>query len=298
MSDLVSIIIPTRNRAEDILKCLSSIHRSSYKSFEVIVVDNASTDNTVDLIKTRYPSVRLVCSEYNRMAVGGRNLGIGYARGNYLLFIDSDNEIDPEMISNLVNAAESDHSIGLVGPKVYYYSDRNRIWCAGVDINLLTGQTIYLGNNQIDRGQFDKIREVGHIPNVFMARREALLKAGGKLDDVYKMSYGESDLAMNIKKAGFRVVIIPEAKTYHKTVPPGLNARSFGFDTQERIYYLIRNKVIFMKRHAPILNFIFYILYLYPIYIVYFAIKILRYKPDIFPGFIKGVLDAYLYLFK
>ncbi len=181
MNDFVSVIIPTRNRAESTLECLTSVYRSSHKNLEVIVVDNASTDNTGDLIREKYPSVKLVVSEYNRMAVGGRNLGIEYAKGDFLLFIDSDNEIDPNMISALVSVAKSDHSIGLLGPKIYCYDDRERLWCAGADISLVTGKTTHLGAKQIDVGQFDVMREVGHMPNVFMVSRKALIKAGGKL---------------------------------------------------------------------------------------------------------------------
>jgi GT2 family glycosyltransferase len=130
-----------------------------------------------------------------------------------------------------------------------------------------------------------------------MVSKKALIKAGGRLDEVYRMSYGESDFGMNIKKAGFRVVIVPEAKTYHRTFLPEQNARSFGFDTPQRIYYLIRNRVLFMKRHAPFANFLIYLLFFYPMYVVYFALKIIRYKPDILLGFIKGVFHAYLYVF-
>ena len=168
---LVSIIIVTYNRENDIDKCLESVFRSSYKNYEIIVVDNASKDNTIQILERKYKDkIKLIKSKKNLMAGGGRNLGAKYANGTLLLFIDSDNIIDKDMVKELVNSILGLYNAGLVGPLMYYYVDPKRIWWAGANINLWTSKTTYIGIDETDKGQYNDVRKVGHIPNIFMIK--------------------------------------------------------------------------------------------------------------------------------
>jgi len=296
MNKSVSIIIPTYNRKPEILDCLASIYELNYDNFEVVVIDNCSTDQTPDAIKKYYPLVKLIVMPENLGAVKARNIGIENSKGDYLLFVDSDNVLDPESLEYLVELAETDKSIGFVGPKMYYYTDPKRIWYAGAKISLSTAKTTYVGINEIDHGQYDQVREVEHIPNVWIVKREVINKIGG-MESVYVMTYGESDWAIRAIKEGFKVMFCPKAKVWHKIPLPkdqnGLRA-VIGFDNPYRIYYSARNRTIFMKRFASKLNFICFILIFNNIFLIYYVLIIIKYgEYHLIKDYIKGYLDGF-----
>ena len=295
MNRLVSIIIPTYNRKDEILDCLVSIYKLSYSNFEVIVIDNGSTDKTSDAIKTYYPSVKLIEFAENLGAVSARNIGIENAKGEYLLFVDSDNILDTNVLKELVCLAETDEKIGFIGPKMFFYSDPERIWYAGAKINLLTSKTTYIGMNEIDYGQYDQVKEVEHIPNVWMVKRGVINKIGG-LDPIYIMTYGESDWAMRAIKSGFKVILCPKAKVWHNYPLPkdqsGLRA-TIGFDNPYRIYYVAKNRTIFMKRFSSILNFYIFILIFNNLFLIVYFFYFLRYRKYILiKNYLKGYIDG------
>ena len=261
MNPLVSIITVTYNREKDIELCLDSLLASSFSDYEAIVVDNASTDKTRELLEEKYAGkIRLIKSETNLMAGGGRNLGAKYATGDFLLFVDSDNVVDREMVEELLHGFRNTKKAGLVGPLMYYYNDKGRIWWAGADINLLTSKTRYIGIDEIDEGQYQNIVEVGHIPNCFMTTRKIWEDVGG-IESSFVMHYEESDLAEKIKKAGWRAYLIPRAKTWHN-IPSSFekNIRNYGGESHQRTYYTAKNRVLFMRRNTTRWKFLIFLL--------------------------------------
>ncbi|MDW7731314.1 MAG: glycosyltransferase family 2 protein [Methanolobus sp.] len=291
----MSIIIPTYNRRQDVLSCLSSLFELDYDNFEIIVVDTGSTDETSYYVKEDYPSVKLIEYEEVLGVVEARNIGIESSKGDFLLFVDSDNIVAPNLIRELLSLMEKDETIGFAGPKMYYHSDPGRIWYAGARINLLTSKTTYIGINEIDHGQYDEIKEVEHIPNVWMVRKKVIDKIGG-LDTIYRMTYEESDWAMRAKKAGFKVVFCPTAKVWHK-IPllkdqKGLRA-VIGFDTPYRIYQMSRNRTIFMKRFASKFNFIFYFMFFMHMLNIYYLCLFVQFRRfDLIRPLKNGIMDG------
>ncbi len=289
----VSIIIATYNRLRDVDLCLESIFTSTYINFEVIVVDNASTDSTSEFLEKKYKNkLKLIKSETNLMAGGGRNLGAKYARGNYLLFIDSDNVIDGEMVRELVNFCKNLKQVGMVGPLMYYYEDKNRICWAGATINLWTSKAKYIGIGEIDCGQYKKVREVGHIPNVFMIKKEVWKSVGG-IDELFGIMYEESDLAERIKNNGFKLYIIPSAKTWHNLPAGNRNPlRAIG-ETQKRVYLISRNRIVFMKKNCNILQLVCFAILFLPLFTLFYEYKLIKLRQYKFAGqYIRGVWDG------
>ena len=264
MKNLVSIIIVTFNRKNDVVRCLDSVFKNNYDNFETIVVDNASSDGTAEYLEEKYGNkINLVKSDKNLMAGGGRNLGTKHAKGEYLLFIDSDNIIDKTMISELILGIKKNKNAGMVGPIMYYLSDTKKIWWAGADINLWTSKTSYIGIDDYDKGQHNKITEVGHIPNVFLIKRSTWDEVGG-IDADYVMHYEESDLAEKVKRKGYKLYLIPDAKTWHNVPLSSDNTgRNFGAESLKRIYYTSRNRIVFMKKNANFFQFTFFFIFYY-----------------------------------
>jgi GT2 family glycosyltransferase len=293
-----SVIIPVYNRKNEVIRCIDSILKSTYKYLEFVIVDNASTDGTLDLLNKYYhdnKNFKIIGLPKNTGAVGGRNEGIKYAKGKFLVFVDSDNVVDKNCIKELVNTAKSDERIGFVGPKMYYYKDKKRVWYAGAKINLTTSKTSYIGINQIDTGQFDRIKKVEHIPNLWLVKKEVIDKIGG-LDQRYVMTYGESDWPMRAKQAGFKIIFCPRAITYHDIPSPSksksIRAR-LGFDTKYRIYYMARNRTLFMRRFSKPLNFIVYLLIFMPMINLVYLLNLLRFKKyHLITSLFKGIIDG------
>ncbi|MHB1663651.1 MAG: glycosyltransferase family 2 protein [bacterium] len=291
---LVSIIIPTYNREKEILECIGSLSKVTYPSFEIIVIDNASKDDTTINIKKNFPFVKIIELSENFGASRARNEGIKYAKGEYLCFVDDDNIVDNNFLTELILLAESDELIGFCGPKIYYLNDPRRIWYAGADINLLTSRTKYIGTNKIDKYQYDSLREVGHIPDVWLVKRTVVDKIG-LIDINYHTYYEESDWAMRAKKAGYKIMFCPTSIVYHN-IPTykEKSLRSFiGFDSSYRVFYAARNRIIYMKKYATKPKFILFLIVFNNIFLIAYCLIFLFYgRFDLIKSYTKGFLSG------
>jgi hypothetical protein len=144
---LVSIIIPTRNRKEKLIRLIESVSNSNYpkSNLEIVVVDDNSTDGTYKEVKRNFPELRIIHNEKRLLLAGSRNAGIRSCRGEYIFLIDDDNIVDKNCILELIQTMESSYNslLGIVAPFMYYYKHQNRIWCANVKINMITSITSF-----------------------------------------------------------------------------------------------------------------------------------------------------------
>jgi GT2 family glycosyltransferase len=295
-ASLVSAIIPTFNRRDEVIDCIESLLKSTYPRLEILVVDNASEDGTAEALAARFGDrIRLIRSPVNLFAGGGRNRGAEDAKGDYLLFVDSDNVVDPRMVEVLVQSMASiqDIRIGICGPMMYFHSKPDRLCGYDWDISLLTSRTWWKGIGDPDTGQFrDRpYLPVGHMPNLFMLRRETFREAGG-IDPDYVMHYEESDLAEKVKRAGGAVVLIPGAKTWHKlpwTKPRG--DRQFSGANKALLYYAVRNRILFMRKNSGGLRLFLFLTVFAQLFLAYNLAMLLRNGR---PGLAGLVLKAHL----
>ena len=289
----VSIAIPTYNRKRDVLECLESLQKLSYPNYEIIVVDNASTDGTAEAIRQRFPGVKLIRSDRNLGVTGGRNLGIKHSNGEYIFFLDHDTIVDKNVLSELVAVMRDDGKIGLAGPIVYYYDDPKRLWAAGASVNLITGKVSFNAASQIDNGQLGKLMEVQVLPTAFLVRVEVIDRIG-LFDDTYFATYEDTDFSFRIREAGYKVVCISTAKVWHK-VP--LNKRESVAAVLRRAYFVARNRIIFMKKHSPKADFIIFLTFFMPVYTIYYTLLALKYfQPRYAVNYWRGVLVGLKYV--
>jgi GT2 family glycosyltransferase len=265
---LVSVIIPTFNRKDDLLLCLNSLKNSTYPNLEIIVVDNASTDGTYNAVKQIFPDVKIVINDRNLGVTGGRNRGAIESRGDYLLFLDHDMIVDKQMIEELLKAVRVDPKIGIAGPIIYYYDEPSKVWAAGTSISMLTGKISF--NDKVTN---TKHFEVQVIPATIIVKREVLDKVG-LFDETFFATYEDTDFCFRIRKAGYKVVCVPEAKAWHK-IP--IDSKSQELRLLSRSYYIARNRIIFMKKHARLSNFMVFLILFVPIYAIYYTWLGLRY---------------------
>ena len=182
------------------------------------------------------------------------------------------------MISELVKNAEKIEDWGILGPLMYYFKDKKRLWWADSRINLWSSKTYYIGLDQLDNGQFNQIAEVGHIPNVYMLKKKIWKKVGG-IDKDYVIHYEESDLAERIRKLGLKLYRIPSAKTWHK-VPlyKEQSNRNYIGENQEKTYYVAKNRILFMRKNAKKLQYLFFLIFYLPQFSLFYIIKIIEAK--------------------
>lgn len=295
---LVSIIIPTYNRSNDVCRLIDSIIDNEYDNYEIIVVDNCSEDDTICKIECyaeRHSNIKLIKLEHNMMAAGGRNAGIDNASGDYLLFIDSDNVIEPKMIGKLVCEMRHNSQIGLIGPLMLYYKDKNLIWFSGCDINKFTSRTKYFNaNKRLVNINLERVLKTHHVPNCMMTTKEVVEKIGG-FDPIYFIMYEEADFAERIKNAGYEVIVLTEAVTFHDVMLPsetdGVGMRKYGCDNALRTYHFSKNRNIFINRYSNIIGKIVYFGFfrvLFAAYYCFLAIK--NNRTDIAKAWIRGSL--------
>ena len=145
----VAIIILNHNKKNDVLECLQSVYEQSYKNYEVVVVDNASTDNSVEEIKNRFPHIKIVENLKNMGAPEGRNIGWEHLEKkldyNFILFLDDDSVIDKNFLSNLLSIFNNNSKVGIACGKAYTNNKFDTIMSAGIKANLYTGSIYDIG---------------------------------------------------------------------------------------------------------------------------------------------------------
>ncbi|MFR4351153.1 MAG: glycosyltransferase family 2 protein [Roseburia sp.] len=290
----VSVITSAYNRADDLVRCINSILKSSYTDYEIIVVDNASTDGTSEILKEKYgASIKLCTLTKNSFSTGGKNAGIDISVGDYLWFVDSDMLVSETLMGNLAGVLDSDPKIGLAGPMIYYYSDKNRVWSGGAKISLLTSMA-----KTVNKMSNCDLEEVPIILCGYMVRREVVQAVGG-FDEELKFVFEESSFARKIHNLNYKIVLAKKLKIYHNVELPERITnplRKYNLDDTNRAYFFARNRSFYMKRYAKwygkILYFAFWT-HLFCVYYIYKAISLER--KDIakayFHGYVEGLKE-------
>jgi len=238
----VSIITINWNNNDDTSEMLESLRRISYPNYEIIVVDNFSTQCDAVILKIKFPEIRLIMSTKNLGFAGGNNLGLKYASGKYILLLNNDTVVDKNFLEPLVRLMETDHNIGIVSPKIYFYDEPNKLQYAGTTaINEVTTRGKKFGYGSIDSGKFDDIKETGFANGACMLVRQSLINQVGFLRPEYFMYYEETDFCLRAKKNGFKVFFNPESKIHHK------GSSSTGRKSPLQTYYMNRNRVLFIR---------------------------------------------------
>jgi GT2 family glycosyltransferase len=213
-SPLVSILIVTWNRRRDLSRSIESALGQSYPNIEVVVVDNASTDGTAEMVALDFPQVHLVRSATNLGCPSGRNLGFAHCRGTYIYMLDDDGWLKKDAIELAVRRAETDDAIGVVMSRIYEFEDGRIIRHRPVNLD----QSVYLA---------------GFSGGCSLIRRSALKAAGYFPEDFFRQAE-ESDLALRMLDAGYFCLLEPASVMYHAPSPVGRDSKAF-------IFYSLRN---------------------------------------------------------
>ncbi|CAG0929291.1 Poly-beta-1,6-N-acetyl-D-glucosamine synthase [Thermoflexales bacterium] len=235
-----SLIIVNWNGARHLPTCLNALRAQAYRNFEVIVADNASRDDSLELLARDYPEVKVVALPENRGFTGGNNAGIRAAQGTFIVLLNNDTEVDPHWLAEILAAFERHPAAGLVASQMKLFDRRDTFHTAG-DYYRLDGIPGNRGVWEIDRGQYDREEYVFSACGGSAAYRKVMLDQIGLLDEDFFFSCEDIDLAWRAQLAGWKCVYAPKAIVYHKLSATGGGATASFYDGRNFLYVIAKN---------------------------------------------------------
>lgn len=240
---LVSIITVNYNQTNATYEFLESLHNLNYSNYEVIVVDNASSQTSVGLKKT-FPFITHITSPHNIGFAGGNNLGLLYAKGEYAFFINNDTIVTNDLLNVLVKHLQDNIKCGIVCPKIKYYSQPDTIQYAGaIGLHPITCRSHDIGYLQKDDGSYDVTRKTDLPNGAAMLIPMNLIRKIGTMSEIFFLYYEELDWAAKFKKAGYEIHYVGGASILHK------ESLSTGKYSPFKTYYLHRNRLLYIRRN-------------------------------------------------
>lgn len=245
----VTVIILTWNRVDDVVTCLDSFSAVTYPNLEVVVVDNASADETVETLRAKYDWITLIVNDDNLGYVGGNNVGIKYAleKGtDYVFILNSDTKMMPSCLDELVRTMQADPRIAIAGAKNLYMQNPAFTWGKYGVLNW--GPMLCRTHGRFVRDYPESSpKDVDWvIGNGCMMSREALEKVG-IFDEEFFQVNEDVDWCMRARKLGYRVVYVDTAAIQHRGASSADLSKPIVFSYG---YFLGRNAILFAKKHA------------------------------------------------
>ena len=255
-SPSVSIIVLNWNGINDTLACLDSLATLTYPNFNVIVVDNGSTDDSLALLRTHssthYP-LTLLETGHNLGYAGGNNVGIRQALetgADFVFVLNNDTVVAPDLLGQLTEAAGMWPNDGIYGPIIQYEDQPEKIWSAGTSYDLEKLGTFHIDNGKEINQLTHQTKEVEFLVGAALFLSAKVLRETGEFETKYFLVHEETDWCCRAKRKGFRCRLVPNAKVWHKV------GSSFGSESSPlRTYFSVRNHILFAERNLPIWSF-------------------------------------------
>ncbi len=243
----VSVIVVNWNGKNLLFACLQSLQRQTFKDFEIIVVDNGSTDGSIELIQNHFPEAQVIALNTNLGFSAANNIGIQRARGRYIALLNNDTEADPRWLEELVKALDTRREISFCASKMLLHHQRDLADACGdfYSVDGIGGKIGHLQSATI----YSEPREVfGACAGAAIYRRELLEELGG-FDEDFFIAHEDTDLSFRAQLRGHRCLYVPTAIVYHKL------SATIGAESPTYLYYGHRNAefVYFKNMPGPLL---------------------------------------------
>ena len=245
-SPLFSVIILNWNGRHHLEECLASVLSQIFRDFETIVVDNGSTDGSVDFLKERWgKEIRTISLSFNQGFAGGNNAGIRAAMGKFIILLNNDTAVDPRWLHALSEAILRHPDAGMVTPKILNYYRRDEIDNTG---HLIYPDGLARGRHrqEKDDGRFDEEGEAFWPSGCAGVYRKEMLDEIGLLDETF-FAYGEDvDLGLRARWAGWKCIYVPDAVVYHKY------SATTGVYSSQKVFLVERNRLWILFKNFPL----------------------------------------------
>ena len=271
MSKKLAIILVNWNSYALTDDTLQSLYKTSYKEYDIICVDNASTDDSLSQLKTNHASIIILTCDQNTGFTGGNNKGMQYALEHeyaYTLLLNNDVAVESDFLEPLVQALDANENMGAVQPLIYFHHDRTLIWNAGSRYNKWLGvaktigynkedaQHTYRYQNQGDTKATQPIQNIAWITGCAFMVKTDVLKKVGLLYEPFFIYYEDVDLSFRIKNAGYDLGYTPASVIYHIA---GMSHKSTkktaeGYISPKVHYLNARNHIWLLKKYTNLLH--------------------------------------------
>ena len=244
MPHRVTVVIPNWNGERFLSPCLSSLREQCLEHFETVLVDNGSTDGSVEFANLNFPEVRVLPLAENKGFSAAVNAGIKASHAEYVALLNNDTETDPAWLYALVRAAETHPEAGLFASKMVDFYDRRVLDGAG-DALRRSGLPLRLGHGELDRGQYDETAFVfGACAGAALYKRN-MLDDVGLFDEDFFANCEDGDLSFRAQLAGYRCLYVPESIIYH------MGSATFGKRSPTAVRLGTRNSLCLLVKNLP-----------------------------------------------
>ncbi len=210
-----SVIVPNWNGKHLLKDCLESLQKQSFRDFEIILVDNNSTDDSVNYVTSKFPIVRIIKLEKNFGFAKAINEGVKKSNAKYVVLLNNDTKADKDWLGNLIKTADNHPEVISINSKILDFYNKRKINGVGIQINEV-GQARSIGWNEKDEGQFEKDELIfGATGGASLFRRETFIKLD-MFDENYFMYFEEVDFAFRAQMQGYKSLYCPKAIVFHK----------------------------------------------------------------------------------
>jgi GT2 family glycosyltransferase len=247
----VAVVVLSWNGRDDTLECLRSLERARWDRLTPIVVDNGSTDGTLEAVRAEFPDVVTVRCEENLGFADGNNVGMRAALeagADYVLVLNNDTIVDEALFEALVSEAQRRPDAGALCPLIRYVEPPDRIWYAGARFDpraIHNGR--HTGYGEVDEGQYHTVRETGRATGAAMLVPREVIERVGYFDGRLFIQVEDVEYSLRMRAAGYRILFVPEGLVMHKVA-----MTTGGERAPVTAYYEMRNTLVVCSRHAPL----------------------------------------------
>ncbi len=238
----VSVVIANYNGERFLKECLESLYLQNFRDFETILIDNNSSDQSIEIVTEQYPGVILLQNIANKGFAEATNQGIRIARGKFILTLNNDTRLDPGFLEEIVHPMEKDEMVGICASKMLFPD--GRINSTGTCISR-SGAAWDRGMSEPDHGQYDHLKEVFGACAGAALYRKSMLEEIGLFDQDFFMYMEDVDLSFRARLAGWRCEYVPGAVVYHH------HGGTVGVGSDTAVYYVNRNIIWVVFRNFP-----------------------------------------------
>lgn len=261
----VFVVILNYNGKDVLKKCLLSVFKNDYPNFEIVLVDNNSTDGSLEAAKADFSKAHFIKNGENLGYSAGNNVGIRFAlerMAEYVLLLNNDVEVAKDFLSHLMNIAQQSQKIGILSPLIFHGITR-QIWFSGGTISWLRMKSF--NEKSVKTEDF---YESPFVTGCAMLVKKEVFKKIGLLDEDYFLYWEDADFSLRAGKAGFKKVVVTSSRVYH--------FEKSEKNKENKIYWLVISGLIFFRKNTPP--------YLKPWIIFYLSLRKMKNYMDILIG--------------
>lgn len=242
---MISAIVLNWNGKRFLKECFDSLSRQSFNDYELIMVDNGSTDGSIEFMRDNFPQVKIIALGKNMGFCRAMNAGIKLTKGEFISLFNNDVAVDKNWMEEMSAALVNNPDVGICASKIYFYKEPNKINSAG-DLFHINGEAYNRGFGQEDNVSFDKTEFVFSATAAACTyRRSMLLEGVGLFDEDFFFNYEDVDLGFRAHLKGWKCLYLPGAVVYHHWLG------TIGLFGRMRIFYIAKNNLSILVKNMP-----------------------------------------------